>query len=41
MNLILKTEIANRVATIMSWPKFLTAITGGGIAYLGIEFFKN
>jgi hypothetical protein len=33
MNLILKTEIANRVAVIMSWPQFLTAIAGGTIAY--------
>jgi len=41
MNLILKTEIANRAATIMSWPQFLTAIAGGGIAYLGMKSFKN
>ena len=33
INLILKTEIANRVAVIMSWPQFLTAIAGGTIAY--------
>ena len=41
INLILKTEIANRVAVIMSWPQFLTAIAGGGIAYLGMKSFKN
>lgn len=41
VNLVLKTEVANRVAAIMSWPQFLTAIIGGGIAYLGMKSFKN
>ena len=41
VNLVLKTEIAKRVAGIMSWPQFLTALAGGLIAYLGIKSFKK
>ncbi|MEA3453103.1 MAG: iron hydrogenase [Patescibacteria group bacterium] len=41
VNLITKTAIANRVAIIMSWPQFLTAIAGGIIAYLVSKKIKH
>jgi len=41
VNLILKTEVANRVAVIMSWPQFLTAFAGGAIAYLVLRCNKT
>jgi len=40
MDLVLKKELASKVALIMSWPQFLTAITGGFIAYLLLRTLK-
>lgn len=34
INLLLKKEIASKVAMMMSWPQFATALAGGIIAYL-------
>ena len=34
INLLLKKDIALKVAQMMSWPQFLTALGGGVIAYL-------
>ena len=38
INLLLKKEIASKVAIMMSWPQLLTALAGGLIAYI---FLKN
>ena len=41
INLLLKKEIAAKVALMMSWPQLLTALSGGLLAYLFLKFFKN
>lgn len=38
INLLLKKELANSVAIMMSWPQFLTALAGGVLAWI---FFKK
>lgn len=40
-NLIIKKEIASKVAVMMSWPQLLTALTGGVIAYLFLKTIKK
>jgi hypothetical protein len=41
VNLIIKKEIAQSAAAMMSWPQLLTALFGGGVAYLTLRFFKK
>jgi len=41
MNLITKQEIAQKAASMMSWPQLFTALGGGGIAYLTLKSFKR
>jgi len=40
IDLLLKKEIASKVAMMMSWPQLLTALAGGLIAYLFLRSFK-
>ncbi len=40
MNLILKKEIATKVATMMSWPQLFTALAGGIVAYLFLKMLN-
>ncbi len=40
IDLLLKKEIASKVAMTMSWPQLLTALAGGLIAYLFLKSFK-
>ena len=40
VNLIVKTELASRVAGIMSFPQLFTALAGGALAYLVIKSRK-
>jgi hypothetical protein len=39
--LLLKNELAVKVAQIMSWPQFATAITGGMIAWAILRWLKR
>jgi len=39
INLLLKREVATKVAVMMSWPQLATALTGGIIAYLFLKVF--
>ncbi|MFA6437498.1 MAG: ECF transporter S component [Candidatus Paceibacterota bacterium] len=41
INLLLKKEVATKVAQIMSWPQLITAIMGGIIAFLIIKATKK
>ena len=41
MNLILKKEIADKVASIMSWSQFATALAGGFIAFGILKWLKR
>ncbi len=41
INLLLKKEIAAKVAAMMSWPQLFTALSGGVIAYLFLKFIKT
>ena len=41
INLLIKKEIAQQVALIMSWPQLLTALAGGVIAYPIIKLIKR
>lgn len=41
INLLFKKEIAQSVAMMMSWPQFLTALSGGLIAYLSLKTIKK
>ena len=38
INFLIKKELANQVALMMSWPQLLTALSGGLIAYI---FYKT
>lgn len=40
MDLILRKELAPKVAQILSWPQFYTALIGGFIAWIFIKFYK-
>lgn len=40
INLLLKKEVASQVATMMSWPQLITAISGGILAYLFLKMRK-
>jgi hypothetical protein len=40
INLLLKKEVAVQVSLMMSWPQLLTALLGGGIAYVFIKWMK-
>ncbi len=40
INLLLKKEIAQQVAMMMSWPQLITAISGGIVAYLILKIRK-
>lgn len=40
VNLLLKKEVASKVAAMMSWPQFLTALIGGIIAFLLLKATK-
>jgi hypothetical protein len=39
--LLLKNELAVKVAQMMSWPQFATAITGGMIAWAILRWLKR
>lgn len=39
--LLIKQELAMKVAQMMSWPQFATAITGGAIAWLILKKLKR
>lgn len=41
INLLLKKEIASKVAIMMSWPQLFTALAGGLIAYLFLKSIKK
>jgi len=41
VNLILNQTVAQKAAAMMSWPQLLTALAGGGIAYLALRIFKK
>ena len=41
INLLLKKEIASKVAIMMSWPQLLTALAGGLITYCFLKTFKK
>jgi len=41
INLILKKEIAQKVTVMMSWPQFLTALSGGIVAFLALKIIKR
>lgn len=41
INLLLKKEIASKVALMMSWPQLLTALIGGLLAYLFLKTIKK
>ena len=41
INSLLKKEIAQKVAMMMSWPQLLTALAGGLIAYLFLKGLKK
>ena len=41
IDLLLKKEIAQKVAIMMSWPQLLTALAGGLIAYLFLKSIKR
>ena len=41
INLLLKKEIATKVAEMMSWPQLLTALGGGVIAYIFLNSLKK
>ena len=39
--LLIKSELAVKVAQMMSWPQFFTAFTGGMIAYIVLKSLKR
>lgn len=39
--LLLKQELAIKVAQLMSWPQFATAVLGGAIAWVILKFIKR
>lgn len=39
--LLIKQELVIKVAQIMSWPQFATAVTGGMIAWLALKWLKR
>lgn len=41
ISLLLKTEVASKVAMMMSWPQLMTAIAGGVIAYIFLKSIKR
>ena len=41
INLLIKKEMATKVAEIMSWPQLLTALAGGIIAWLILKVIKK
>ncbi len=41
INLLLKKEVAAKVATMMSWPQLVTALAGGFIAYTILKGVKR
>ncbi|MBU4369834.1 hypothetical protein KKG58_03690, partial [Patescibacteria group bacterium] len=41
VNLLLKKEIAAKVAGMMSWPQLVTALAGGVIAYIFLSSLKR
>ena len=41
VNLIAKSEIAQKAAAIMSWPQLLTALGGGIVAYIVLKVIKK
>ncbi|MCX7778925.1 MAG: iron hydrogenase [Patescibacteria group bacterium] len=41
VNFFLKNPLAVKVASMMGWPQFVTALTGGFIAYLFLKFLKK
>lgn len=41
INLLIKKEVAAKVATMMNWPQLATALIGGIIAFAFIKYFKR
>jgi hypothetical protein len=41
INLLLKKEVATKVAQMMSWPQLITAFMGGIITFLVIKTIKK
>jgi len=41
INLLLKKEVTQKVAAMMSWPQLVTALLGGILAYLFLKGLKN
>ena len=41
VNLLIKKEIASKVAVMMSWPQLFTALAGGALAYLFLKGLKK
>jgi hypothetical protein len=39
--LLVKQELTIKVAQIMSWPQFITALTGGMIAWVILKWLKR
>ncbi|MCK5062059.1 hypothetical protein KAR28_05955 [Candidatus Parcubacteria bacterium] len=40
-DLLIKQELAVKVAQMMSWPQFATAITGGMLAWVALKWLKR
>ncbi|MBU1018242.1 iron hydrogenase [Patescibacteria group bacterium] len=41
MSKLLKQEIVAKLAVMMSWPQFFTAVIGGGVAFFILKWKKN
>ena len=41
IHLLIKKELALSVSAMMSWPQFVTALIGGGLAYLFLKSIKK
>jgi hypothetical protein len=41
MSMLLNQALASKVAVIMSWPQFFTAVIGGALAYGALKFLRK
>jgi len=41
VNLIIKKDIVSAISAMMSWPQFLTALSGGILAYIFLKIIKK
>jgi len=40
-DLLIKQELAMKVAQMMSWPQFATAVSGGMLAFIALKWLKR